>query len=322
MNRRKFFVFLIFCLLFFAAGVLAVRLYKFKNIFPHETVSALPDSLELLKNDQVTSLVLWLPQLSFLGNAQKPPEILAQSALVYDLTSQKVLYLKNPKVKLPMASLTKIMTAIIAIENPQKDDHYVVSSKDIVGEDSMGVTAGETYSLEELLYGLFLHSGNDTAEVLATNFPKGRTGFITAMNDKAKSLGLTDTHFTNPTGLEGDGAQYTTSYDLLVMTKYALEKFPLFDTVAATFDYHIPYTSTHKEYYLENETNLLTSYPGVKGVKTGFTPEAGLCLVTYLDYHDHKIIGVILNSGNRRQDMKELLDYALKVQNITPPKHS
>jgi D-alanyl-D-alanine carboxypeptidase len=141
------------------------------------------------------------------------------------------------------------------------------------------------------------------------------------MNDKVKSLGLSDTHFTNPTGLEGDGKQFTTAYDLVVIAQYALSNFPLFDQVVSTFDYNIPYTQQHKAFYLENETNLLTSYPGVKGVKTGYTPEAGLCLVTYLDYGGHQIIAVILGSDDRRGEMIELLDYSLKSLGITPPTH-
>jgi D-alanyl-D-alanine carboxypeptidase (penicillin-binding protein 5/6) len=213
------------------------------------------------------------------------------------------------------------MTAIIALENKKKDDVYIVSADDLVGEDSMGLEVGEKLSLEELMYGMMLHSGNDAAEVLANNFPSGRAAFVKAMNNKAKALGLTDTNFTNPTGLEGDGNQYTTAYDLVVTSEYALSNFPLFAQAVSTFDYNIVQTTTHKAFYLENETNLLTSYPGVKGVKTGYTPEAGFCLVTYLDFGGHKIIGVILNSENRRDDMKELLDYSLKTLGVTPPHH-
>lgn len=109
--------------------------------------------------------------------------------------------------------------------------------------------------------------------------------------------------------------------DLVVITKYALEKFPLFAEVAATYEHHIPATKFHKAYDLYNETNLISTYPGVKGVKTGYTPEAGMCLITYLDYKGHRIIGVILNSENRREEMKELLDYSLNVLGITPPAH-
>lgn len=284
--------------------------------------SPLPTFLTLSHNSQVTSLDLWQPTGVLGVRSSVAPVISARSAFVYDLTSEKVLFSKNESTRLPMASLTKIMTAIIALEHKKANDTYNVEGRDLVGEDSMGLVAGETLSLEELLYGLILHSGNDAAEVLADNFPEGRSAFIDNMNLKAQALGLTNTHFTNPTGLEGDGQQYTTAKDLVVITRYALTNFPLFDQVAATFDYYIPPTATHQAYSLENETNLLSSYPGVKGVKTGYTPEAGLCLVTYLDYGGHQIIAVLLGSDDRRGEMKGLLDYSLKSLGITPPVHS
>jgi len=285
--------------------------------------SPLPDFLTSFKNDQVTTLGLWFPLVSHVGNSKdnvQIPEISAKSALVYDLTTNKILFEKNSKEKIPVASLTKIMTAVIALENPKEDNKYSVSKKDLVGENSMGLSYGEVLMLEELLYGLILLSGNDAAETLANNYVDGREKFIKAMNNKAKSLGLSNTNFTNPTGLEGDGDQYSTAFDLLVVTKHAMQ-FPLFRKVVSTVEYQIPFTSTHKEFYLENETNLLTSYPGVKGVKTGYTPEAALCLVTYLDYEDHEIIGIILGSSKRREEMKDLLDYSLKIQDIVPPPH-
>lgn len=286
------------------------------------TSSPLPDSLTLFDNHQVSTLDIWNPIFDFFfsSKSSSAPQISAKSALVYDLTTDKALYSKDPKEKLPMASLTKIMTAIVAMENKRSDDKYIVSDADLVGENSMGLTSGETLSLHELLYGMMLMSGNDAAETFASNFPAGRSAFISAMNKKAQALGLASTNFTNPSGLEGDGDQHTTAYDLLVMTKFALT-FEMFKDVVSTFDYHIYPTKTHKEFYLENETNLISSYPGVKGVKDGYTPEAGLCLVTYLDYKGHKIIGIILGSDNRRQEMKDLLDYSLKSEGITPPPH-
>jgi D-alanyl-D-alanine carboxypeptidase (penicillin-binding protein 5/6) len=286
-------------------------------------LSPLPSFLTIFSNNEATTIDIWEPlKKHVLGVFTKDLTITAKSALSYDLTSDKLLFSSNPDTRLPFASLTKIMTAIIALENPKKDDMYIVTNDALVGEDSMGLSAGEVLSLKELLYGLVLRSGNDAAEVLARNFSGGRQKFIEAMNDKAKALGLTNTHFTNPSGLEGDGNQYTTAYDLLVITKYALSHFSLFSDVVATVDYTIAQTTTHKEFDLENETNLLTSYPGVRGVKTGFTPEAGLCLVTYLVYNDHQIIGIILGSENRRDDMKEILDYSLKELGITPPPHA
>ncbi len=284
--------------------------------------SPVPSFLTLTANAQVTTLDIWAPIKNiFASNANFADTLSAKSALSYDLTTNKTLFSKNANTRLPMASLTKIMTAIIALENKKNPDEYIVSSQDLVGEDSMGLTAGESLSLEDLLYGLILHSANDAAEVLADNYPQGRSAFITAMNAKAQALGLTNTHFTNPSGLEGDGKQYTTAYDLLVLTRFGLNNFSLFKQVVATPIYDIPASESHKEYYLENETNLLTSYPGVKGVKTGYTPEAGLCLVTYLEYNNHKIIGVVLGSEDRRDDMKQLLDYSLREEGIIPPPH-
>lgn len=299
----------------------------FQHLFFNQKVilsSPLPDFLTIFKNDQVTTLSIWTPSREAIeeskSNDLEKPEIDAKSALVYDLTTDKILFEKNPSDKLPMASLTKIMTAIVALENYKENDKLRVAKDDLVGENSMGLSAGEALILKDLLYGLFLLSANDAAETIARGLPIGRDGFMKAMNNKAKSIGAINTNFTNPSGLEGDGRQYTTVYDLLVMTKYAM-KFDLFRQVVSTVDYLIPATELHKEYYLYNETNLLTSYPGVKGVKTGYTPEAAFCLVTFLDYADHEIIAIILGSDNRRAEMKELLDYSLKIQDIASPPH-
>lgn len=305
-------------LLILIAGFFALFYTPLSSSASFSVFSPLPAFLTRLTNQQVTSLNIWSPE------SDKGPSglsLTATSVLSYDLTTNQVLYSKNPEKRVPMASLTKVMAAIVALEHP-KEGLYKVYPEDLVGEDSMGLSAGESLSLSDLLYGLILHSGNDAAETLASNFPGGRTAFIAAMNEKAQALGLSNTHFTNPTGLEGDGNQYTTVDDLLVITRYALTNFPLFAKVAKTFDYTIPATSTHKTYVLENETNLLTSYPGVKGVKTGFTPEAGLCLITYLDYSGHKIMVVLLGSEDRRQEMKDILDYSLEKLHITPPRHA
>jgi serine-type D-Ala-D-Ala carboxypeptidase (penicillin-binding protein 5/6) len=264
---------------------------------------------------------MWTPFFESFTNTDKKMSVEAKAALVYDLVRERVLFEKNSKERLPMASLTKIMTAIVALEDPVMPQSYYVVKEDLVGEDSMGLEVGEVLSKEELLYGLLMNSGNDAAEVLAHNYPTGRNGFLKAMQDKAAVLGLKDTHFSNPSGLQGDGVQFTTSSDLLTETKYAIDNFPLFKQIVSTYEHTIPANATHKEYYLTNETNLLSSYPGVKGVKTGYTSEAGLCLVTYYENANTKLIGVLLNSPNRRGEMKELLDYSLQSIGIPPPPH-
>jgi len=308
-----------------AAAVIYFTIYKQTDIAQAKytkVASPLPQFLTTVLPKVMTENGYWHPNLKNETTATiKKPDVSATSALAYDLTTDNVIYQKNITKRLPIASLTKIMTATIALENQDLDQKLTVTNNAAsIGEDSMGLTENESLNLEDLLYGLILNSGNDAAETIAQDSPFGRDNFVYLMNKKAEDLGLTDTHFTNPTGLEGDGEQYSTAQDLLVMARYALEN-PEFAKIAATYEHDIPQTQTNKEYHLYNETNLLTSYPGVKGVKTGYTYEAGLCLVTYLDYNGHKIIAILLNAENRRQEMKDILDYSLKSLGIEPPVH-
>lgn len=295
--------------LFIAAIALGAVYYNLSKKNPSFT-SPLPSYLNRAITFGVSTLNIWLPDIKI--STKLEPQVSAKAALLYDLESSETVFAKNPKVKAPIASLVKIMTAIVALESMKLSDVYIVSETAArVGEDSMGISTGERLTLEELLYGLMLVSGNDAAEVIAENFPGGRANFIRAMNDKARSLGLVDTYFINPTGLEEDGtSEYSTVYDLLVITKYALT-LPKFTEIVATYEHIIPYSQDHKALYLYNTTNLLTSYPGVLGVKPGFTPKAGLCLVTYAEIGGHKIIGIILNSESRREEMRELLNLLL-----------
>lgn len=263
----------------------------------------------------------WEIEGKVLATRSAKPEISALSAISYDLTSDTLLYSTKRDTKFPIASLTKIMTAVVAIENMDLDQEIKISrNASEIGENVMGISKGEVYALEELLYGLMLNSGNDAAEAIAEASPFGRENFVHLMNKKAEDLGLTNTRFTNPSGLEGDGEQYSTAGELVVLSRYALENKD-FAKIVSTYSYHISYSDEHKELYLYNQTNLLTSYPGVKGLKTGFTPEAGMSLVTYLEYGGHRIIAVLLSSDNRRQEMKDLLDYSLESLGVDPPPH-
>ncbi len=270
----------------------------------------------------VLGIDLWRPKIEDIKNADsKTPDLVTTAAISYDLTTDRLLYGKNIKTRLPIASLTKIMTAIVALENDDLNREIKIG-KDAasIGENTMGLSEGEILTMEDLLYGLILLSGNDASEAIAQGMPFGRENFVYLMNKKAEDLGLSDTHFTNPSGLEGDGKQYGTVYDLLVVSRYALKN-PFFAKIVSSVTHEVPYSDKHKYFYMFNETNLLTSYPGVKGIKTGYTTEAGLCLVTYLDYGGHKIIAVLLNAQNRRQEMKDLLDYSLRSLGVKPPPH-
>lgn len=309
---------------FFFLGSIAWYIFPFFTQVtidgPSSFASPIPPLLEKTFYSIKRQNDYWKPAMQQ-AYASNELSLSASSALSYDLTTGKFLYQKNIDKRLPIASLTKIMTAIVALENENVGQKILIGSKAAqVGEDSMGLSAGERLTVQELLDGLFLNSGNDAAEALAAGSQFGRNNFVYLMNKKAEDLGLANTRFTNPTGLEGDGSQYSTALDLLVMTRYGLQNKVFADT-AAKIESSILQEDSHKAFNLYNETNLLTSYPGVKGVKTGFTNEAGMCLVTYLEYGGHKIIAVILNSQNRRQEMKDLLDYSLGSLGVTPPKH-
>lgn len=309
-------------MLFIVVGAFQFVFYFFDNLPSADSSikSPLPDNLTKSFPSVLAAFDIWKPnKVEIIG--KNKPIIQASAVASYDLTENKFIYKINENKRLPIASLTKIMTAIVALESMNLETKLKVTDESAtIGENSMGLTSGEELTLNELLYGLILNSGNDAAEVIARGSQFGRDNFVFLMNKKAEDLGLTDTHFTNPSGLEGDGKQYSTINDLIVITRYALQN-PTFREIVATYHHTIPASSEHKTYVLYNETNLLTSYPGVRGVKTGYTDEAGLCLVTYLEYNGHEIIAVLLNAKNRRQEMKDVLDYSLTVQGIKPPPH-
>lgn len=288
---------------------------------PGSTLGAMTSPLPKIISDTFSrDSFFWQPDFDRVVNAQSNLELTAVSAISHDISTNSLIYEKEAGKKLPMASLTKIMTAIVALENLDLSQKVTVpKSAAEIGEGTMGLSEGETLSVEELLYGLLLQSGNDAGETIAQTSKFGRSRFLHLMNKKAEDLGLSNTRFTNPTGLEGDGEQYSTAKELLVLTNYAMKN-PTFAKIVGTYENLIPATSEHKEFHLFNETNLLTTYPGVKGVKTGFTYEAGMCLITFLDYEGHQIIAVILNSQNRREEMANLLDFSLRQLGIEPPK--
>ncbi|MBI4091304.1 D-alanyl-D-alanine carboxypeptidase, partial [candidate division WWE3 bacterium] len=207
-------------------------------------------------------------------------------------------------------SITNIMTAVVAIEHSNLTDKTIRRKQAAgLGENIMGISEGEEYELEELLYGLILHSGNDSAIAVAEQVAGSEEVFVNWLNIKASELGLSDTKFTDSSGL--NDSTYSTAYDLAVLTRYALKN-PDFKKLVSTVDYEIPSTNEHRYLALSNQTNLLTTYPGVKGVKTGYTEAAGLCLVSYAENDGHKIVGIVLNSDARKTDMIQLLDYSFE----------
>lgn len=258
----------------------------------------------------------WSPKEEKTSSTEASPVIGAKSALVMDMTAEKYVYEKSPKMKLPIASLTKIMTAVVALESKPLDDLFKVSSTAASMEpDSMGLYPGEKLTLKQLLYGLLLVSGNDAAVTIAEGVSGSSEDFVKLMNQKAKALGMKDTIYVNPSGLQGEGNFYSTSYDLLLLTHYALQN-PTFRQIDATLQYRIPEVFTkeenHKNFWLSNSSPL-ADYPGYIGGKPGYTPEAGKCLITLIEKNRHEILVIVLGSEDRKGDTIALLEYGFKV---------
>lgn len=236
----------------------------------------------------------------------KPPKIEAGAAVVIDMKSGRVLYEKNAYSKRAIASTTKIMTAIIAIEKGDLADKVNVSKRAAsIRGSTINLKAGEELTLEELLYGLMLRSGNDAAIAIAEHIGGSVEQFAAMMNKKAKELGLKNTQFVTPHGLDTPG-HYSTAYELALIARYALNN-PMFSKIVGTQSKNI----AGRGLYTTNE--MLGAYPGADGVKTGYTGQAGRCLVTSATRNGMRIISVVLNCSSRTvraQSSKAILDYA------------
>lgn len=237
------------------------------------------------------------------------PNITAEGAIIMDEESRTILFSKNPYVRFSMASTTKIMTAVVSLDSYQLSDVLTVNGAG-VGGAVVGFTNGEKVTVENLLYGLLLPSGNDAAYTLARNYPGGVSAFVKKMNEKALSLGLHNTAYADPAGLNDDYG-YTTPFELARLGAYALKN-PEIRKIAGTRTYTIS-TVAGKQYHLEN-LNQLLSLPGVIGLKTGFTDQAGEVLITAREIGDREYIFVVMKSKDRFADTRLL--YSLVDNNI------
>lgn len=252
----------------------------------------------------------------------------ARSAIVLDRTSKKILYGKNEYRKVKMASTTKIMTAIVILENCDLSQTTQVSKKAAgTGGSRLGLKVGDKITINDLLYGLLLCSGNDAAVCLAETCSGSVKDFSNLMNLKAKELGLKNSHFETPHGLDSD-EHYTTAYELALLTNYALEN-PIFKKIVGTKLYTITINGYPKT--LSNTNELLGNLNGVYGVKTGFTNGANRCLVTACKRNNMDIICVVLGCDTKKfrtNDSIKLIEYAfnnfeyVNIKNIIDEKFS
>lgn len=245
-------------------------------------------------------------------------EVSASGIVILDVSSSVYLYMRNESISFAPASTTKLMTALVALDGYELDDILTVRSVRSDGQD-MGLVPGERVTVENLLYGLLIQSGNDAAYVLADNYPGGDAKFIEKMNAKGKDLSLLETSFTNPAGYD-DALHKTTPKDLANLAKIALSNKTIAKMVA------IPQITisdiTHTYFHsLVNVNELLGKVPGVGGIKTGWTEEAGENLVTLIDRGGHPVIIVLLHSKDRFKETKKLIDWVYgnyEWQNLEP----
>ncbi|GAB6087826.1 D-alanyl-D-alanine carboxypeptidase family protein [Alkaliphilus crotonatoxidans] len=232
-----------------------------------------------------------------------------KAAIVMDVSTGRVLYGKNIHESMPMASTTKIMTALLAIENTTPD-HMVKIPPEAVGIEgsSIYLRANERVSMKDLLYGLMLRSGNDAATAIALEIGGSIENFANLMNQRAAELGALHTNFMNPHGLHHD-QHYTTVHDLALITQAALKQ-PLFKEIVST-RFWVAERSEYKHF--SNKNKLLTNYEGGDGVKTGYTQKAGRCLVASATRNGMQLVAITLNDHDWFNTASKLLDDSFKV---------
>jgi D-alanyl-D-alanine carboxypeptidase (penicillin-binding protein 5/6) len=241
------------------------------------------------------------------------PQISATSAVVLDAETGKVIYAKNAYQLRAPASTTKILTSILAIECGNLDDPVTVSSYAAsVGEASLHLQPFDCLTLNELVHGALIKSGNDACVAIAEHLSPSEEEFVGLMNLKARLLGAYNTTFYNTNGLP-HLKHLTTAYDLAVIARYALQN-PVFSKIVQTKYYTMKWQEPHKSFFITNTNKLLWSYPLATGVKTGTTNRAGKCLVASAKDYNQEIIAVVLNSPDRFGEAKKLLEYGFSVK--------
>ncbi|MCI9038776.1 MAG: D-alanyl-D-alanine carboxypeptidase [Clostridia bacterium] len=240
------------------------------------------------------------------------PKLNAKIGLIFDRASKTILYEKNGLKQVPMASTTKIMTAIVVLENTDLTDVVTIDKKAAgTGGSRLGLKVNDKITVHDLLYGLMLKSGNDTAVALAIHVGGSVEGFAEMMNQTAKEMGWNNSHFVTPHGLDAQG-HYTTAYELACMADYALQN-PKFKEIVSTKTYTV--TLNGRPQVISNTNELLGVLDGVYGVKTGFTNGANRCLVTACKRGDLDIITVVLGADTKKirtQDSIKLIEYIHK----------
>ncbi|TEB18014.1 D-alanyl-D-alanine carboxypeptidase DacB precursor [Pelotomaculum sp. FP] len=244
------------------------------------------------------------------------PEISGEAAALIDGRNGQFLYEKNPYQQLYPASTTKILTAVIALENSKLNDMVTITAEACNVEGSaLGLLEGEKMSLEDLLYALMLNSGNDAAVAIAVHVAGSVEKFADLMNEKAAEVGAVNSHFINPNGLP-DPNHYSTAHDMALISYYAMQN-PEFRKIVATKIRTIDRGDPMAQTYLENHNRLLWNYEGAVGIKNGYTEIARQCLVSAANRNGRELVAVVLKTegANIWTDSQTLLDYGFNDYN-------
>jgi len=255
---------------------------------------------------EARSIKYQINPIPFVINRFFLPDISAEGIYITDLTSFTPLLEKNSQKRFLPASTTKIISALVAYENFRIDE--ILTVKRVINEgQTMGLIFGEKITAGDILYGLLVHSGNDAAYVLADNYPGGLNKFIEAMNKKAYAIGMRNSFFKNPAGLD-DFGQYTTPYDLALAGRELLKNKQL-AKIVSTKSITISDVDFKIFHELKNVNKLLGELPGIGGLKTGYTLDAGENLISFYKKNHHQFLIVILKSQDRFKDTKNLVDW-------------
>ena len=250
--------------------------------------------------------VLTLPAPAVSGAEE--PAVTAKGAVLMEAGAGRILWSRNGEERLPMASTTKIMTALLTLEQPGLDEMFTVNAQAIrVEGTSMGLTEGSQATLRTLAAGMLLASGNDAANAAAVRVAGTQADFVMMMNRRAAQLGMKDTNFETPSGLDGQ-SHYSTAADMALLARAALEN-PDFRSLCSQTSLKLCYGNPPYDRWLANHNRLLKEYPGCIGLKTGFTKKAGRCLVSAAEREGVTLICVTLSDPNDWRDHTALLDW-------------
>ena len=259
----------------------------------------------------------WLPACATMP-AGAPP-VRGRAGILVDMDTGEILWEKQADLELAPASLTKVLTSLVALENFTPGQLVTVTA-DALGQSSadtlMGLKAGETLSIEELLDGMLLPSGDDAASAMAVD-TVGEARFVAAMNAQVVALGLADSHFSATAGLD-DPALYSSAYDLAVIAAYTYQQFPLFDQIVNTRTINLPATALHPAFHLHNLDALLQAYPAAVGIKPGWTGNAGACLIGMAVRDGHHLLSVLLSANYPAQIESRLFDWGFHLEGLPP----